>query len=213
MQTRLLNTLKYHLERLPAAVEAEQAHDRERIAEALASLESSADETREELALRKRLPALVRALAERRLPADYELLLRDLESCLRARPRERGRAAAPSPVEQVAALLRGRVLVVVGGVPQVGHAEKLRKAFELSAVSWPATNEHAPDVAALEPEIARADVAAVVLLIRWIRHAMNDLDEVCRRHDKPLVRMPGGYNVNQIAANVLAQVSKRLDGG
>lgn len=212
MQPSQLNTLAFHLKRLLAAAGPEREHDRRKIAETVGLLLADTAATRDELALQKRLPGLVLAIEEDRLPADYELLLRDLERCPRARSKDGVRPAPPTPIEQVAALLRGRALVVVGGVPQPAHREKLRKAFELSEVSWPATNEHAPDVAALEPEIARADVAAVILLIRWIRHAMNDLADTCKRHDKPLVRVPGGYNVNQIAANVLAQVSKRLDG-
>ena len=66
-----------------------------------------------------------------------------------------------------------------------------------------------PTLTVLEPHIARKDVAAVVLLIRWIRHNLNDVAELCVLHGKPLVRAPGGYNVNQLAKLVVEQRRRR----
>jgi hypothetical protein len=35
--------------------------------------------------------------------------------------------------------------------------------------------------------------------------------QFCERHDKPLVRLPGGYSPNQVAAQILAQCSGKLE--
>lgn len=57
---------------------------------------------------------------------------------------------------------------------------------------------------------ARAEVACVLLLIRWIRHALGEVAKLCERHGKPLVRVPGGYNPETLAPQILAQAGKRL---
>lgn len=213
MQPSPLNTLAFHLKRLLTAAGPEREHHRRKIAETIGLLLADTAATRDELALQKRLSGLALAIEEDRLPADYELVLRDLERCLHSQPKEGVRPASPSPIEQVAVLLRGRALLVVGGVPKPEHKERLRERFGLGEVVWPKSNEHAPDGAALEPQIARADVAAVVLLIRFVRHATNDaVREMCRRYGKPLVSATHGYNVNQVADQVLKQISSQLDG-
>ena len=37
------------------------------------------------------------------------------------------------------------------------------------------------------------------------------MKQFCDRYGKPLVRLPGGYNPNQIAAQILAQCSGHLE--
>jgi len=58
--------------------------------------------------------------------------------------------------------------------------------------------------------IARPEVALVVLAIRWSSHSFGDVKLFCDKYGKPLVRLPAGYNSNQVAAQVLAQCSTRL---
>src|SRR5688572_9247108 len=164
MDAKLLNTLKYELVRVAAE---------------LARQPAGVDQA----VLKKLVLELRPALAEQRLPASYVQLLRELERA----PRGQGNGAvAPrSAVEEARELLRGRALVLIGGIPRPDHQESLRVAFELSEVVWPPTSETKPTLTVLEPHIARADVAAVVLLIRWIRHALNDVADLCARHGKP----------------------------
>jgi hypothetical protein len=50
----------------------------------------------------------------------------------------------------------------------------------------------------------------VLLAIRWSSHAFGDVKQFCDRHGKPLVRLPGGYSPNQVAAQILAQGSEQL---
>jgi hypothetical protein len=196
MDPRLLNTLRYELDRYVAAGEPEQERHRAKLARCVDELLAQPVAPGEVL-VRRWLEELGPALAERRLPASYVQLLRELERAPRGQGN--GPVAPRSAVEEARELLRGRALVLIGGIPRPDHQESLRAAFELSEVVWPPTSETKPTLSVLEPHIARADVAAVVLLIRWIRHALNDVADLCARHGKPLIRAPGGYNVNQIA--------------
>jgi hypothetical protein len=63
-----------------------------------------------------------------------------------------------------------------------------------------------------EPDVANPDVAVVVLAIRWSRHGFGEVKEFCDKYHKPLVRLPGGYNPNQVAYHILHQVGERLAG-
>lgn len=206
MDRKLLNKLKFHLARV---VQDGNAEDWAKVGEVVQALEGQVA-TASSAALAKLLAREGAALREGRLPSDYARLLRELDSATRKDlPEDEELAGAE---EQVAALLRGRAIVVIGGDPRPEHQERLRQTFKLTQVYWPSTKENRPDVAALEPFIARPDVAVVVLLIRWIRHALNEVAGVCERHEKPMARVTGGYNPSAVAAAVLEQCGKRLGG-
>ena len=55
-------------------------------------------------------------------------------------------------------------------------------------------------------------VLAIELARRFVIHSFGDVKQFCDRHGKPLVRLPGGYSVNQVAAQVLSQCSGQLGG-
>lgn len=210
MERKEINKLLYHVRRLVDATGADLEHHWDQSA-ALADALLEQPATPVERELRARVAELRACCDTRTLPGGYVVLVRELESASR-----RGARAAPSTareptdVERVAALLRGRALVVIGGLPRPDHARGLEQAFDLSEAVWLLSREHNPDLAALEPPIARADVALVLLLIRWIRHALNDVAALCERHGKPLARIPGGYNPESLAPQILAQCGKRL---
>ncbi|MCY3001446.1 MAG: hypothetical protein NTV21_06550 [Planctomycetota bacterium] len=206
MDAKLLNKLKFHLARL---AQEETEDDWQKVVELCDSLLEQAPDARTR-AFAKRLASVAPALRDWTLPADFAVLQRELDAATRkgAAP-----AAAPtSPEEQVAALLKGRAMVVIGGDRRPEHQERLREAFGLSEVLWADTREQNPDVTALESCVARADVAVVVLMIRWIRHALGEVATLCERHDKPLVRLTAGYNPAQVAVAILEQTGKRLGG-
>ena len=75
---------------------------------------------------------------------------------------------------------------------------------------WVATRPHEP-TEMFEAPIARSDVALVLLAIRWTSHSYAGAKAFCDRHNKPLVRLPGGYNANQVAAQITAQCGALLD--
>jgi hypothetical protein len=113
-------------------------------------------------------------------------------------------------VREVARLLRGRSAVLIGGNRRREAEDALERALGLKELVWLETKQHQA-VAAFEPQIARPDVAIVLLAIRWSSHAFGEVKLLCDRHGKPLARLPGGYNPNQVAAQILSQCSAHLD--
>ncbi|MCS6976112.1 MAG: hypothetical protein NZM31_03750, partial [Gemmatales bacterium] len=117
----------------------------------------------------------------------------------------------PTPaVRKVAELLEGRAVVLIGGDRRPASEQALKNAFRLSELLWIATPEHS-SITRFEPYIARPDVAVVLLAIRWSSHSYSEVIEYCNRFGKPLVRLPGGYNPNQVAVQILDQCSDRLE--
>jgi hypothetical protein len=79
----------------------------------------------------------------------------------------------------------------------------------LEKLVWIGTREH-QSIHGFEAAIARPEVAATLLAIRWSSHVFGEVKVFCDRHSKPLVRLPGDYNPDQVAAQVLAQCGDRL---
>lgn len=205
MDRKLLNRLKFHLER--AVDGSADEDDWEKIVGALDALQQqSPDAATRDVA--RRLELAAPALRTWCLPSDYGRLVKELGEATR-RPATAARVEL-SMEERAASLVRGRALLVLGGDRRHEHQRKLEEQLELSEAVWPATKEDAPDVHSFEPLIARADVVAVVLLIRWSRHAFGQAAELCSKHSKPLVRVEAGYNVAQIARALVEQASFRL---
>ncbi len=145
------------------------------------------------------------------LPPGMMLALREIDRYLANRPGEESESShQPSPeVRQAAKLLRGKAMVLIGGERRHHAEQALKEAFGLSELIWIATREH-ESVATFEPYVARNDLAVVVLAIRWSSHSYGDVKQFCDQYGKPLVRLPAGYNPNQVAAHILAQCSDRL---
>jgi hypothetical protein len=101
---------------------------------------------------------------------------------------------------------------MIGGSCRRDAQEVLKAALGLKELTWVETREH-QSIGSFEPAVARRDVALVLLAIRWSSHAFGEVKQFCDRYGKPLVRLPGGYNPNQVAAQILAQCSEQLGGG
>jgi hypothetical protein len=98
----------------------------------------------------------------------------------------------------------GRSVVLIGGIRRP-YAQKLLTAdLGLKELVWIETREH-QSVKRFESAIARADVALVLLAIRWSSHGFGDVKQFCDEYGKPLVRLPGGYSPNQVAAQIVLQ--------
>jgi hypothetical protein len=150
------------------------------------------------------------------LPPGFRLVLREIDRFLAARashPAPGGPAAhePTAEVKEARRLLGGRGVVLIGGVCRPDAHRALETALGLKALTWVETKEH-QSVETFEPAVAGPDVAVVLLAIRWSSHAFGDVKRFCDRHGKPLVRLPGGYGPNQVAAQILAQCSDRLGG-
>ena len=112
-------------------------------------------------------------------------------------------------VAEVANLLRGKSILMIGGTPRPHAKAALERAFELKELIWKKTYEHNTRLDC-EPEISQPDLAVVLLAIRWVRHAYDDVKYTCEKYDTPFVRLPRGYNPNQVAEEILKQASEAL---
>lgn len=127
-----------------------------------------------------------------------------------AEPRAASRPLPPTEqVQQVRELLNGRVAVLIGGQCRPRSREALEAGLGLRELRWITTREH-ESLSNFEADVRRPDVDLVMLAIRWASHAFEDIKRVCQRHDKPYVRLPRGYGVNQVAIEVLRQASEML---
>lgn len=158
------------------------------------------------------LPVLEDIPDEPELSPQVKLVLREIDRYVETRPEADPppRAHRPSAeVTEVAKMLRGREVVLIGGQARPVHKAALMRAFGLTDVRWLATPEHT-SFTYFEPDIAREEVALVLLAIRWSNHDYDNVRGYCEAYDKPLIRLPGGYNANQVAHHILAQAGDRL---
>ncbi len=209
-----LGNLRYKLTKLaadPAAGGDEWARVLELIEEAVAAgLPPSNAELRDLL-----LPVLDAIPADLPHGPNADRVLRAVDEYLATRPAPES-AAAPEPpsaeVAELAALLRGKEMVLIGGENRPGSHAALEEAFGLSELIWMTTRPH-ESVTVFKPAVARSAVAVVVLAIRWSSHSYGDVQDYCTEYGKPLVRLPAGYNPNQVAHHVLNQAGARLRAG
>ena len=148
------------------------------------------------------------------LPPRFGLVLREIDRYLAAHRPVAGITALDAPTAEVvgaARLLVGKVVVLIGGDPRPHAYEALKAALSLKELLWVETREH-ESIRNFEPFVARPEVALVLLAIRWSSHSYGELKRFCNRYGKPLVRLPGGYSPNQVAAQILAQCSGQLGG-
>lgn len=214
MDQKTLNKLRFHLDRVVRGTAADPEEEWQKLSllvrEALAG-----PPLRESVELRRLLEEFALRIPERRLVDNVYGLTTELERVAKSGAHRVEKPRGPlTPTQQVAELLRGRVLLVIGGDPRREHAERLREAFGLADVLWPETSQTNPSFTAFEPLVARPEVAIVLLLIKLNRHGITEeLPAVCERHGKPVVRLVGGYHPGQVAEQILKQVGKRLAGG
>ena len=157
------------------------------------------------------MPVIEELPDEISVPPNFQLVLREIDHYLAARPPQPERQPdEPSPeVAKLAELLSNQSLVLIGGERRPFAKQALEEALQLNEVIWVDTEEHAP-VDRFEPFVARDDVAVVLLAIRWCSHSYGDVSRFCEKYDKPLVRLPSGYGPNQVAHQILSQCGDRL---
>ncbi len=148
------------------------------------------------------------------LPPGFRLVLREIDRFLATREPSPKAPQVPIPdaeVKEAARLLGGRSAVLIGGIRRSEAQASLKRALGLKDLIWIETREH-QSIEGFEPVIARADVALVLLAIRWSSHSFGDVRQYCVRHGKPLIRLPGGYGARQVAVQILSQASESLRG-
>lgn len=157
------------------------------------------------------LPAIDLLPEKEIVPWDFERVLVEIDRYLATiPPPETPVAVKPTKeVTEAAALLSGKSLMLIGGDKRPGAYQALKESLGLKELIWIDTRAH-ESVEGFAPYVARSDVAAVLLAIRWSSHSFGEIKSFCDNHGKPLIRLPGGYNPNQVAAQIMAQASDRL---
>lgn len=207
--TAVLNKLRYHARKLAA--------DPEPSPETMAGLRAAA-EVAEDAGMApndaRTLEALAAALP--RLDAEGEEN-GFLAEAARAAQERSGRAAAGPAVRSYSAgvlrvreALRGRTVVMTGGVVYSHQRRRLMEAFELGDLNWVEQNEHATSEP-FEAPIARPETHLVLSLVKLTGHQhLDDVRRWCRQYERPLVLLKAGYSPEQVAAAVLEQASGTL---
>lgn len=113
-------------------------------------------------------------------------------------------------VMRVRGLLDGGQIVVVGGEPRRDAIDRMIDAFALDQVIWPELTEHGTAEPMRAP-ITNPRTRLVVVIIKLTGHEHAErARDFAKQASVPFVLLPAGYNPEQIAAEVLKQVSTQL---
>ncbi len=210
-QLELRKRLAYHAKRIRNATPGAEfvLDDWKKVDDTAAALlqlgvRPSERELREELLpiLELRPSQLDLPEAVRRIDIEIDRYLASKEFDSSPPPPARERSPA---VLKAADLLRGKRIVLIGGVERPHSKLALERAFELQELEWITTREH-ESTAYLEAPIARDDTFMVLVLIRWASHSHSkDSMTLAKQLNKRPVRLTRGYNPNQVAEEILRQ--------
>ncbi len=212
---RLMNRARFHARKLVGrAGEDNGGGDWQRLHDAIVELIDGGLKP-SNVELREMLLPLVDAIPDQ-LGNDgrFQRVLQELDRYVASREVDRPTATGETlgdNVRQVREMLRGRVVLLIGGECRRETADRLERTFELAELRWINTREH-ESTSNFEAAVARAETALVVLAIRWSSHSYEEVADMCVRYGKPFVRLPSGYGANQLAYQVLQQASESLRG-
>jgi hypothetical protein len=165
--------------------------------------------------LRDLLLPLVESLPVDDAPSpSLQSVLREIDRYLATRPERSmpvSHAEISDEIQQASLLLAGKSAVLIGGIRRLHAQELLRVSLGLEQLIWIGTREH-QSFHDFEATIGRPEVVFVLLAVRWSSHVFGEVKQFCDRAEKPLVRLPGGYNPQQVAVQILNQCSARLGG-
>jgi hypothetical protein len=120
----------------------------------------------------------------------------------------RPRTATPELAE-AADLLEGTTVVLIGGDRRPQSQRALERELRLAELRWEFSEPHESHFI-FEPAISRPETSLVLLAIRWSSHSYENVRALCERYGKPFVRLPGGYNPNQVASQIMTQAGQTL---
>jgi hypothetical protein len=139
----------------------------------------------------------------------WEQVAAEVDRYIASREPERPETAsqrAPTPeLRRAAAMLQGKVVVLIGGQCRPHSQRALERDLELAELRWLSSRPH-QSISEFEPDVARPETALVLLAIRWASHSFEGVAEMCVKYGKPFVRLPRGYGSNQVAAEIVSQV-------
>lgn len=209
------NRIRYHLKAILLNGGADRSYDWRKVIDAVEELVRSGTPPSNRELRDLLLPAVDGMPDLGDLPPGFGLVLREIDRFLATRTPTAATDVAAEPTEdlkEAAKLLYGKTMVLIGGDRRPYAEQALEAAFGLKELDWITTAEH-ESILPFETHIARPDVAVVVLAIRWSSHSYGDVRCFCEKHGKPLVRLPAGYNPNQVARQILEQCGARLRAG
>lgn len=128
-----------------------------------------------------------------------------------------GRAGArnvrPETLERVAELLAGRVVTLLSEVDPGPLAHDLRRRFGLADLRWIAVEREDDLGPSLEAAVAAEDVDLVLIAVRLPAATYASFRRLCQERQRPFVRLPRGFEPDEVAYHVQRQVARRLRGG
>lgn len=212
-ERRHFNTMRYHLKLIGNHTGTDRLHDWNKITSLVAELvDGGTPPTNRDL--RELLLPFVDAMpAAVTISASAQRVFDEIAdfraTSLHEEPWQHDGETESADLLQARMLLRGQTVVFIGGERRREVEEQLCQALALKELIWIETRAHQSHTV-FEPYVARPDVAVVLLAIRWSSHSFSEVQTFCTQHDKPLVRLPAGYNPNQVAHQIMAQASEYL---
>lgn len=211
-QTQRLNTIRYHCQKLATSADGEAAGHWAKIVSACTDL-VHANVPPSNTQLRDHLVPVIDSLpGDQPSTAEFDQVLRSVDTYLASRESEGTDAPAAMPTADVArvrAALQGKSIVMIGGESRPAARERLKADLGLNEVYWPDTRVHESHYH-YEALVRRADVAVVLLAIRWANHGFGEIKAFCDAADKPMVRLPAGYHPHAVAHEIIHQAGRRL---
>lgn len=212
---KLLKKLRYHASQIANAPADDHAHDWKVVVETAERLGEAGIVPGDDR-LTDALEDLLRIPEERwGVPAESRGTLREVRELISS---DEGDPAQPQParaespdVLRVRDWLRGKRAVFIGGQRYPQAAGRIQRAFGLAELHWIELSEHGK-TAPIDPPIADPTTAVVWAVIKLSGHLHLDVaGDACRTYARPFVRLPGGYNPSQIAAQTIAQASAAFE--
>jgi hypothetical protein len=138
-----------------------------------------------------------------------ERILRTIES-QRVAPEWRSEPSDDSTElsEQSLKTVRGKELLVIGGMKNIEYLAALKNRLKLTEVRWVNSIE-VGGLAAASALVSRPEVAALIVTTRWASHDFEELQRTCSKLDKPYLSAHAEETVVEIANRLLASVEDR----
>ncbi len=102
-------------------------------------------------------------------------------------------------------LLGGQRILLIGGQQRSTSQKRLIKGFALKDLVWLTVKPKQALIPFTKANLK--DYGTVLLSLRFAGHLLDQAKEFCERTHTPLVLLPAGYNMNQIADQILRQIA------
>lgn len=114
---------------------------------------------------------------------------------------------------ELAPILAGKRVLILGGKPRAKVKEVLTQTFNLETVDWPDGWDHQLDLDALGEGIRRQSYDAVILLVRFVGHYAMGLKDVCHDANVAWVMLDKGCGITGMLRAIKEQASGMLSEG